>query len=100
MAMLDVLFLWSKSDDVGVADEMISSLIPILRGMPGLHRLRVSEGDLMSRGGPPPYSRVIEASFASLADWMASVETFKSRPDFAKYDAIAPLIVFFDARDA
>jgi hypothetical protein len=31
---------------------------------------------------------------------MAAVEAFKSRPDFAAYARIAPLIMFFDARDA
>jgi hypothetical protein len=54
----------------------------------------------MARGGPPPYSRVVEASFESLADWMAHVDALKSRADFAAYDRVAPLILFFDARDA
>ncbi len=98
--MLDVLLLWSKSDEAGVQDEMVSKLLPIMKEARGLRRLRVSEGDLMARGGPPPYSKVVEASFESLADWMAQVDAFKSRPDFAEYDRVAPLIVFFDARDA
>jgi hypothetical protein len=98
--MLDVLLLWSKSDEAGIQEEMFAKLLTILKGASGLQRLRVSEGDLMARGGPPPYSRVIEASFGSLADWMASVEALKSRPDFAAYDRVAPLIMFFDARDA
>ncbi len=98
--MLDVLLLWSKSDDAGVQDEMVSKLLLLMKEAPGLRRLRVSEGDLMARGGPPPYGRVVEASFESLADWMAQVEAFKSRPDFAAYDRVAPLIMFFDARDA
>jgi hypothetical protein len=98
-AMLDVLLLWSKSDDTGIQDEMISKLLAIMKEAPGLRRLRVSEGDLMARGSPPPYSSVVEASFGSLADWMAAVEAFKSRPDFAAYDRVAPLIMFFEARD-
>ena len=97
--MLDVLFLWSKSDNSAALDEMVASLLPIMKEAPGLRRLRVSEGDLMARGGPPPYARVIEASFESLADWMAQVDVVKSRADFAEYDRVAPLIVFFDARD-
>jgi hypothetical protein len=43
---------------------------------------------------------VIEATYGSIADWMAAVDVFKSRPDFAAYDRVAPLIVFFEARDA
>jgi hypothetical protein len=98
--MLDVLLLWPKSQEAGVQHEMVAKLIPLMKEAPGLRRLRVSEGDLMARGGPPPYSRVVEASFESLADWMAQVDVFKSRPDFAEYDRVAPLIVFFEARDA
>jgi hypothetical protein len=99
--MLDVLLLWSKSGDAAVQDEMVSKLIPLMKEAPGLRRLRVSEGDLMARGGPPPYSRVIEASFESLADWMAHVDVLKSRSDFAAYEGVAPtLVMFFDARDA
>jgi hypothetical protein len=98
--MLDVLLLWPKSDDAGIQDQMISKILPLMKDAPGLLRLRVNAGDLMARGGSPPYSRVIEASFRSLADWMAQVDTFKSRADFATFDRVAPLIMFFDARDA
>ena len=98
--MLDVLLLWSKSGDAAVQDEMVSKLLSLMKEAPGLHRLRVSEGDLMARGGPSPYARVVEASFGSLADWMAHVDTLNSQPDFAAYDRVAPLVMFFDARDA
>jgi hypothetical protein len=99
--MLDVLLLWSKSDESSVQDEWLAKLLSIMKEAPGLRRLRVSEGDLMGRGGPPPYSRVIEASFESLADWMAHVDVLNSRPDLVAYKEVAPpLVMFFDARDA
>jgi hypothetical protein len=53
-AMLDVLLLWSKADESGVQDEAVSKLLLVMKEAPGLSRLRVSEGDLMARGGPPP----------------------------------------------
>ena len=99
--MLDVLLLWSKSDESGVQDEWVAKLILIMKEAKGLRQLRVSAGDLMARGGPPPYSRVIEASFESLADWMAHVDVLNSRPDLAAYkEAAPPLVLFFEARDA
>jgi hypothetical protein len=98
--MLDVLLLWSKSEAPGVEDEMVSGLLRVMKEAPGLGRLRISEGDLMARGGPPPYSRVIEASFDSLADWMALVDVLNSRRDAAPPAGVAPpLVVFFEARD-
>jgi hypothetical protein len=92
--------MWSK-DQSGVQDEWVAKLLLIMKEAKGLRRLRVSEGDLMARGGPPPYSRVIEASFESIADWMAHVDVLNSRPDVAAYkEAAAPLVVFFEAHDA
>jgi len=99
--MLDVLLLWAKSEESIVRDDMISTLLLVMKEAHGLRRLRVSEGDLMARGGPPPYSRVIEASFESLSDWMAHVDVLNSRQDLREYlDVAPPLVVFFDARDA
>ncbi len=98
--MLDVLLLWSKADEPGVQDEAVSKLLSIMKEASGLRQLRVSEGNLMARGGPPPYSRVIEASFGSLADWMAHVDVLNSRPDLADNRVAPPLVVFFEARDA
>jgi hypothetical protein len=101
MAMIDVLLLWSKSDGAGVPDEMVAPLLSVMKGAPGLRRLRVSEGDLMARGGPAPYSRVVEASFESLAEWMALVDVLNSQPESARpAEGAMPLVVFFDARDA
>ena len=98
--MLDVLLMWSK-DQSGVQDEWIAKLLTIMKEASGLRQLRVSEGDLMARGGPPPYSRVIEATFESIADWMAHVDVLNSRQDLAAYkEAAPPLVIFFEARDA
>jgi hypothetical protein len=99
-AMIDVLLLWSKSDEARAQDEAVSTLLRIMKEAPGLQRLRVSDGDLMARGGPPPWSRVIEASFGSLADWMAHVDVLNSRPDLADDRVERPTVVFFEARDA
>ena len=99
--MLDVLLLWPKSDDAGVQDELFSKLLSLMKGAAGLRRLRVNDGDLMARGGPPPYSRVVEASFESLADWMAQVDVLNSQPDLSRDARVAPpLVMFFEARDA
>jgi len=37
--------------------------------------LKISDGDIMSPGGPPSYSKVVEASFETLEDMMAWVQT-------------------------
>ncbi|MEX0625889.1 MAG: hypothetical protein WD402_05050 [Chloroflexota bacterium] len=57
----------------------------------------------MSRGAPSRYSRVLEASFDSLADWMAAVDALNAMGDgLADHEAfqrLAPLVVFFEVTD-
>jgi hypothetical protein len=97
--MVDVLLLWSKADGADVEDELLTTLLAIMKEARGLERLRVSDGELMARGGPPPFARVVEASFKSLPDWMAAVDALNSQPDLAASDRM-PLVIFFEARDA
>ena len=73
--MINVLVLFPISADPKVLDDFLSNTaIPFLKQARGLRSLKISSGDLMS-GGPPPYSKVVEASFDSLDDWMALGES-------------------------
>lgn len=98
--MLDVLILFPKSAGSTELDDLVSNrMIPDLKRAQGLASLRVSSGDLMARGGPAPYSKVIEASFESLSDFMAFVGT-RRQEQTATLDRQEPLIVYFDATEA
>jgi hypothetical protein len=97
--MLDVLILFPKSADPEALGEFVPQLVAVMKESSGLRSLRLSEGDLMARGAPPPYSTVIEASFDSLTDWMAHVDTLKRRQDFAAFEPLDPLVMFFEARE-
>jgi hypothetical protein len=110
--MLDVLMLFPKAADPQELDRFLSEAIPAMKRAPGLRSLRVSAGELMARGAPPPYSKVVEASFESLADFMAFVQGAGRREEAAEgrtegdqrdedlLDRLAPLIVFFDVAEA
>jgi hypothetical protein len=98
--MLDVLMLFPKSGDAGSLDEPIARIVAVIKENAALRSLRVSEGDLMARGGPPPWARVIEASFDSLADWMATVDSLnRPQADLADAVRVDPTVVFFEARE-
>lgn len=71
--MVNILFLFPKSVDPKELDDFISNtFIPDLKKGKGLLSLKMSEGQMMSPGGPPPYSRVVEASFDSPESLMAT----------------------------
>jgi hypothetical protein len=97
--MLDAVILFPRETDPELLDQGIPRIVQLMKEASGLRSLRLSEGELMARGGAPPYSRVIAASFESLADWMALVEVLNSEKGLGS-DRFDPLVMFYDARDA
>ena len=79
--MINVLALFPNTIDPEVLDELISKMIPAFKQGQGLCSLKISDGHVMSPGGPPPYSKVIEASFESLEDFMAWAQTPAAQAD-------------------
>ena len=102
--MIDVLSLFSREFDAAEVDKLIAErLIPQFTSAKGLRSLRLSDGTVMSRGGPSPYSRILEATFESLADWMAAVEGLRgmgaSPAEREKLERLAPLVVYYEVTD-
>ena len=73
--MLNMLVIFPKSMDADKVDELLSTLVSSLRARDGLLSMQVSEGGLMSPGGAPAYSKVLEVVWESLAHMMAWTET-------------------------
>ena len=97
--MLDVLVLFPSSTSASDIEGLLASFIPSISKAQGLRSLRVSTGDLMSRGGPSSYGRVIEMSFDSLADWMAWVLVPERQEQGSSFDLLKPVVLFFEASD-
>jgi hypothetical protein len=105
--MLDVLQLFPSETDAMVVDAFVTRrLIPLLKQSPGLRALRVSDGTIMSRGAPAPYSRVVGASFDGLAEWMRVVDALNagfaaaSPVERESLERNAPLVLFYDVAEA
>ncbi len=73
--MIHFLVLFPKSIDPDVVDRYVSDLNKSLKEARGLKTLTLSDGDLMSPGGPPAYSTVLEANFDSLENFMGWVNS-------------------------
>ena len=73
--MLKVLALFPNTLDPALVEDILSKIVTAFKGVDGLLSLKTSEGNVMSPGGPPLYSKVFEASFVSLEAFMAWVET-------------------------
>jgi hypothetical protein len=75
--MIKSLALMPNSIDAEKTDELLSKLTTSMKAAKGLQSLAASDGHLMSPGGPPDYSTVLESSWESLEYFMAWVESQK-----------------------
>jgi hypothetical protein len=97
--MINSLTLLPKSIDPERLDDLISKLIPSMKQANGLLELKVSEGPLMSPGGPPSYSKVIEASWESLEDIMAWAQTSAAQDDKDFMIESGAILLFYEVKD-
>ena len=97
--MLEVVTLFPESAAAADIDAFIDGFLPQMRGTKGLRSIKVSEGEMMSQGGKPPYSRAMLLSFDSLADWMAWVMTPEREGRLAEFTTTKPLILFFETAE-
>jgi len=72
--MVNSLTLIPKSIDSEKLEDLLSKQIASMKRANGLRALKMSEGPLMSPGGPPSYSKVVETTWESLEDFMAWVQ--------------------------
>ena len=95
--MTRVLFLFPRSTESKPLDEFITkTFVPDLRGASGARSVAVSAGELMSPGVPPPYSRVVEASFESIADVVAAVEAPNAQVARQQLRDLGTLILMYE----
>lgn len=69
--MISSITLFPKSIDSQKIEDIISRMVSSTKSMSGLKIIKVSDGNLMSPGGPPSYSKVVETTWESLEHFMA-----------------------------
>ena len=79
--MIRVLSLIPNTIEENKRDQIVEKMIHAIQQADGLRSLHVSEGHIMSPGGPPPYSKVLEATFDTLEDFMAWVQSPAAQED-------------------
>jgi len=98
--MISNVILFPKSADTQAVDDFVANVLgPALKQAKGLHSLKVSNGPLMSPGGPTPYTKVVEANFDSLDDVMAFGGSASAQSTAEKMKALGGLILFYEVSD-
>jgi hypothetical protein len=100
--MISSIALFPKSMTPEKIEELLSKQIASMKAAKGLNSLRMSEGDLMSPGGPPDYSKVLESSWDSLENFMAWVQQNQKSEDNAYKDfmlANGAILLFYEVKE-
>ena len=98
--MVNVLFLFPKSVDLKTLDDFLfNQLIPMVKQVQGFRSVKVSEGDIRSPGGPPPYSKVVELSFDSFDEMMMILQSQKLTSDNDLLKSFGTLILLYDVNE-
>ena len=69
--MISSITLFPNSIDSQKIEDIVSRTISSMKSASGLNTIKMSDGDLMSPGGPPSCSKVMETTWESLEDFMA-----------------------------
>jgi len=75
--MISSIALFPKSMNPEKIEELVSKQVVSMKAAKGLQSLKTSDGHLMSPGGPPAYSKVLESSWDSLENFMAWAQSQK-----------------------
>jgi uncharacterized protein (TIGR02118 family) len=98
--MIKVLFLFPKSVDLKTVDDLlVNQLVPMVKQVQGFRSIQVSDGDIRSPGGPPPYSKVVEISFDSFDEMMEILQSQKSQPANEFMKSLGTLILLYDVSE-
>jgi len=82
-------------------EELLSKQVASMKAANGLESLRASDGHLMSPGGPPDYSKVLESSWDSLESFMAWVQIHKLKNNADKDFMLANgvVLLFYEIKE-
>ena len=99
--MIRILFCFPKSDNVEEIDEYITNtFIPRAKQIKGMQSIKMSGGDLMSPGGPPPYSRVVEGTLNSFEEMMAFVQDPATEEEREYTKKLGVFVLYYEVKDA
>ena len=79
--MINSLTLFPKTFDLELMAKITAKTISSMKSAKGIRRITASEGDLMSPAGPPTYSKVIEADWETLEDFLGWAQSPSAQED-------------------
>ena len=99
--MINALALYPISMEPEKIEETLSRQIDSMKKGSGLLSIRASEGNLMSPGGPPSFSRVLETSWSSLEALMSWVQSQTPEDNAAKEYLLenGVILLFYEVKE-
>jgi hypothetical protein len=97
--MVNMLTLFPRTVGAEKIDELLSTLIPSMKGATGLLLIKVSDGPLRSPAGRPSYTRVLEVSWKGMDALMVWTQTPAAQTDKDFMIKNGAVMFFYDVDD-
>ena len=97
--MIKALTLFPASSTPEAFEQTLTPLVASLKEAPGFISVHTSNGHLMSPGGPPPYSKVIEFSFDTLGNFLTWAQSSPAQAQKEGMKGIGPVMMYYEVKE-
>lgn len=97
--MIKAISLFPNDADADVVDALLNALVSSLKQTPGVQSILTNQGFLMSPGGAPAYSKVVEFTFDSLENMMAWTQSEAAQSQKQQMSSIKPVMLYFEVEE-
>ena len=98
--MIQAITLFPPSIDSEVFESLFAELESSLKQFTGFLSIKVNKGHIMSPGGPPPFSKVIEFSFDSLENMMAWTQSDAAQSQKENMLKLNSIMIYFEVKES
>jgi len=97
--MIKAITLFPSDAEAAVVDAMMNDIVSLLKQTPGVQSITTNQGYLMSPGGAPAYSRVVEFTFDSLENMMSWTQSQAAQAQKQQMSSLNPVMLYFEEKD-
>jgi heme-degrading monooxygenase HmoA len=97
--MIQAIALFPSTTDLKKFENILTEMVSSLRKSKGFLSIHVSDSHIMSPGGPPPYSKVVQFTFDSLENmmnWAQSPAAQSQKESMRKYNST---MLFYEVKE-
>ena len=97
--MIQAITLYPSATELKELESMLTEMVSSLRKSKGFLTIHVSDGHIMSPGGLPPYSKVVQFTFDSLENMMNWAESHTAQSQKENIRKFNPTMLYYEVKE-